>query len=638
MANRQKLEKWKKIIDKYEYVSFDIFDTLIKRNLPKPSSLFVLIQKKYEQKYNCQLQNWKEIRIEAERKARNASQNEEITLDEIYNYINLDIKKRQIIKQLEIETEIDICEKNIQIYELYEYCRKQGKKIIITSDMYLDKKVIEKILQKNDVIYEALFLSSELKKTKRTGNLFKYVLKTLKITNKQIVHIGDNKKSDYIRAKKLGISAIKIQEANQLFYYNKIDIRDNDKFEYDCLSAFINNHMDDTKDYYWRCGYETFGPLLYGYTKWLDDEFKEKKYDHIYFLSRDGYIMQKAYNLIHPDNSTKYIYASRRALLVPTIWMYKDLNEILKNMLLPREITVKAFLKKLGLKPEKYKETIEKYQYTLEQKIDIEKLQNGDIEFYKEIEEDIYKNSKKEYQNLLQYYHSIEFKGNVAIVDIGWYGNMQQALENIKKFAKLDVNIHGYYVGIVPDSKKQLINNMKGYLFEKDKEDLYLKEKFFNSIFELIFLAHHGSVKNYTDNVKNVELYQYEYENVDTDKNIQEFQNGALRFIQDYLENGIHKYITINEHIAMYSLLELGNRPKKIDIKKFGNMKFYDDDYHYINQAKSLGYYILHIKQFKHDLNVSRWKTAFLKSIFKINMPYYEILRKVRERIKDNKK
>ena len=102
--------------------------------------------------------------------------------------------------------------------------------------------------------------------------------------------------------------------------------------------------------------------------------------------------------------------------------------------------------------------------------------------------------------------------------------------------------------------------------------------------------------------------------------------------------NGIHKYITINEHIAMYSLLELGNRPKKIDIKKFGNMKFYDDDYHYINQAKSLGYYILHIKQFKPDLNVSRWKTAFLKSIFKINMPYYEILRKVRERIKDNKK
>lgn len=638
MSNKNQIENWKKIISNYEYVSFDIFDTLIKRNLPKPSSLFLIVQEKYERKYNRELQDWKSIRIEAEIKAREKSNEEEITLDDIYANINSKIENLEELKKIEVETEIELCEKNMQLYELYKFCKEQQKKIIITSDMYLDEEVIKTILQKNEFMYDMLFLSSELKKTKRTGSLFKYILENLKITNKQIVHIGDNKKSDYISAKKIGIYAILIQEENRLSYYNEKDVDSKDKFNYECLKAFINHHIDKTKGYYWKCGYETFGPLLYGYIKWLDEQFKNNNYTQIYFLARDGYIMQRAYDIIYPDNKTRYIYASRRALLVPTIWMYKDLNEIFQNMLLPKEITVRAFLKKMGLDAEKYQKVIEKYGYTLEQKISLKTLKDEKIEFYEEIKNDIYENSKKEYDNLLKYFNFVEFKGKVAIVDIGWYGNMQKALENTKKIANWNVDIDGYYVGIVPDSDKQLIYNMKGYLFEKGREELFIKKKFFNAIFELIFLAHHGSVKKYTEDTEKVELYPYEYENIDTDNNMQEFQKGALQFINDYLKSGISNYIEYNENIAMYNLLELGNRPRKIDIKSFGNIEFYDDDYCKINQAKSLLYYLFHPKQFKHDLDVSKWKTGFLKSILKINIPYFEILKKVRERVKNTKK
>ena len=54
--------------------------------------------------------------------------------------------------------------------------------------------------------------------------------------------------------------------------------------------------------------------------------------------------------------------------------------------------------------------------------------------------------------NLLRYYKSIGFKEDVAIIDIGWYGNMQNALEKIKEIEKLNVNIDGYYVGLIPNT------------------------------------------------------------------------------------------------------------------------------------------------------------------------------------------
>lgn len=631
MDKNKSLENIKHKIDKYEYISFDIFDTLIKRNLPSPSSLFIIVKNKYENKFETHLNDWKNIRIDAEKRARKISTNEEITLNEIYNnisYSRIDLKQ---MKEIEIETEIELSQINKNIYSLYEYCKNQNKKIIITSDMYLPKTVIEKILHKNNIVYDYLFLSSEIMKTKQSGNIYKEILKTLDIKPEQMLHIGDNKTSDFLRPKKIGINSVLIKNYNNLNFKNYKDIEDNNKFSYDCLEEFINNNIDSSKDYYFRAGYETFGPLLYGYSNWLDKQFKAKKYNHIYFLSRDGYIMQKAYNIICPNNESKYIYASRRALIVPTIWMYKSLQEISNNVSFSNKLTVKEFLKKLGLDSDNYIDVISKYNYNLNQYITLDDIKNNNIEFYKDLKNEIYNNSRKEYEQLLSYFKSIDFNENVAIVDIGWYGNMQNALESISKIANWNVNIYGYYVGIIPKSDKQQKYNMKGFLFEKGKEKLFLKEKFFNSIFELIFLAHHGSVKKYCDMCEKVELYSYEYQDSDTNNDIKRFQDGALKFIKDFYNSTLSKYIEINEDISINNLLRLGNRPSKEDIDNFGNMMFYDDIFLKINNSKSLGYYTLHLKEFINDFELSIWKIGFLKSVFKINIPYFEILTKLRD-------
>ena len=622
-------------IRNYEYISFDIFDTLIKRNLPEPKSLFRLVELKYNEKFNAKIKEWESIRVDAERLARQKCKKEEITLEEIYNniqYKDIDIAE---MKKLEIETELELCVRNKRIEKIYQYCIEKKKKIIIISDMYLDENIVKEILKINKIQYDYIYVSSKYRITKNSGNLFKYVLKEQKIKKEQIIHIGDNIKSDYEIPKKLGINAIKISEDNYLSYCNKKDVLKEDKFKYRCLNSFINNNIDVNQNYYWKFGYENLGPLLYGYVKWLEENFEKQNYDNIYFLSRDGYIMQKAFEKINKDIKSKYIYASRRALTVPTICLYDNLQEILENMLIPKEITVRAFLKKMGLIPEKYEKVLEKYNLNLNSIMLLKNINKDGIIFYNDIKKDIIKNSEQENKNLERYYRANDFKGKVAIVDIGWYGNMQLALEKVMKANKNDVDITGYYIGIVPNSEKQDKLKMNGYLFDRSRPELYLKKKFFNAIFELIFLAPHGSAKRYTENSKDVELYEYEYNNTDTYSKIQNIQKGAIQFIEEYKKSNISKYKLINERVVSYSIIEFGNRPRKLDINNFGNIIFYDDDYRKINNAKSGIHYIFHPKEFRRDFELSIWKTAFLKTIFKSSkIPYYEILEKIRERLK----
>ena len=71
-------------IDRYDVVSFDIFDTLIKRNLKCPEDIFDLVEQHYNLKHSHPIENFKSNRIIAEQIARKSCLKEEVTLKEIY--------------------------------------------------------------------------------------------------------------------------------------------------------------------------------------------------------------------------------------------------------------------------------------------------------------------------------------------------------------------------------------------------------------------------------------------------------------------------------------------------------------------------------------------------------------------------
>lgn len=130
------------LIDKHKIISFDVFDTLICRDVNNYKIVFEVIEKKLIKKYGDLFVGFAEKRIDAERKTRELI-NREVTLDEIY--ANLNYTNNDIIKKIEEETEIGLTSPNPVIIPIYNYCVKNNKTVVVTSDMYLSEDIIRRI-------------------------------------------------------------------------------------------------------------------------------------------------------------------------------------------------------------------------------------------------------------------------------------------------------------------------------------------------------------------------------------------------------------------------------------------------------------------------------------------------------------
>ena len=618
-----------KQILKYRYISFDIFDTIIKRNVKNPKDVFLIVEKKYEMLYGDNVCNYYKNRIIAEIEANKICKENEITINDIYNvlekYYSKDVCNK--LKEIEKNTEINICVPNKPIIDIYNEVLNKNKNLLITSDMYLDENTIKSILNKCGIVgYKKIYLSSSLKKRKIDGTLFNYICNDLKIKKSELIHIGDNILSDFIIPKIKGIGAIHIKNKKNNLFYNK-NVKKKYVKEYNNLENFISNSIDVNKNYYYKMGYETFGPILYGVVDFINDKVLDK--NNMFFLSRDGYIIKKAFKIINPSINTHYFYASRRALIVPTLWKCSTFKEMINKLYIGDYIKVGNILQKLGIEPNQCNSILQKYKLNLDDNIKFEDIFKEDFQYiFQEMIPIIHENSKKEYQVLTKYIEQEGFSGNVSIFDIGWNGNMQKALADITSSITQNIDINGYYVGVVPESKNIGKINMKGFLFENtSNRDIYVCEKVINPIFESMFLAPHGSVKKYKLENEKVEPLFYDYEFKDCiEKNAYEdIQSGALQFINDFINSDIKYIIDFNAYTSFYNMMKFAYKPNKIDVEAFGNFKFFDDEKIYIAKPKKIKYYIMHPKDFYNDLYNSGWKIGFLKRMTKINFFYKQI-------------
>ena len=437
-------KKIMKLIDKYQYISFDIFDTLIKRNVKAPNDIFELVSIEYEKKYQTEIKDFKKKRILAEKNARKSSIDGEPDIDDIYEKINLEPNiNKEILKDIEKKIEIELCQQNKDFYDIYRYALKKNKKIIITSDMYLKRDTIEKILENAQITkYEKIFLSSEIKLNKHNAKIYSYITKNLNIKPSKILHIGDSKRGDFIQPYSRHIRSILIpKKINKISYYNKCDLEKRELLNYDILQSFINNNLDIKQDRCYNIGYEVLGPVLYGYSKWLLSELKKNKLKKVFFLSREGNLLKRAFDIVNDTNEIKsnYIYVSRRSVrpaLLQNINNIDDLKHIIK---IKDTTNVKKFLKDMGLNEEKEIKIFQKYNYELNTKIkDISEIN----EIFDCLKNKIKSNAEFETKNILGYLSQNKFLGNIAICDVGWAGSMQKSLNIVLE----NCNITGFYI------------------------------------------------------------------------------------------------------------------------------------------------------------------------------------------------
>lgn len=645
-------EKLLKRIENFEYISFDIFDTLIKRNVPEPQDVFRLVQLRFEKNTGNKLEGFRENRVQAERKARKLAKKEEVSLDEIYECMTqyaTDI--RDELKMLECKVELDVCCVNLEMMPVYQWSLENRKTIILISDMYLPEKVIEEILHKNQINgYEKLYLSSTSGLIKKTGALYELVLNDLHIANNQLIHIGDTWENDYHMARDKGINAVIIpRHIKRITRDSNKGIVDKDRFSYNCIKSFINNHVPKEGSLYLRFGYEAFGILLYGFSRWILESLRQKGIQEVFFLSRDGYILKQAFDILNRDQaiSSHYLYVSRRSLHVPRIWMAPDLQDVVKNFSFASVLTVSAFLDNIGLNAEEYLDVLNQYGLnkhdTFKQNEILTNIRI--VKLYEALKDTVIEKSKQEYMLLVQYLKQNSFCGTVAVVDIGWQGSMQRSLMKLAESGELSVDIHGYYIGVAPEAREytnEIPMSMAGYVFDcNSSSNDYDMGKPFIGLFESFFLAQEGSTKQYKYNDCDAKvvpvLYDYEYSAgdklaIEEVEKIKEIQTGALSFIKDITNYTELQLLSVEPKTAFGGIFHTGTYPQKQDLEMFAGFRFFDGDINHLAKPKSLIYYCQHPKSLIKDFYFSRWKIGFMKKLLKIPLSYnkiYWLLKKI---------
>lgn len=314
----------KKKVDKAGVVSFDIFDTLVRRDVLEPEQVHRETEFRFAQSHKKCPANYVDCRLAAERAARKQAEGNEVTLKEIFlNVSGCSKKEQEELFCTEQEVEFDVCCADPTNRLLYQHAQRLKKHIVITSDMYLPEQTVKAILKKCGYEgYEKLYLSSSYGVTKRSGKLFAQIRNDYPELRGRMLHIGDSLVSDYLIARWNGLDSILTDRyANHLRYWRRPQESKESNEGY--LYAFLNKRASapENQEEPSRIGYEVIGPLLFGFCQWLHGKIQEDKIEKLFFLSREGELLKKAYSTIYPEDRLPkdYLQVSRRALLIPQI-------------------------------------------------------------------------------------------------------------------------------------------------------------------------------------------------------------------------------------------------------------------------------------------------------------------------------
>ena len=623
----------------YNYISFDVFDTLIYRTVPKTNDQLKLIPYIASKVYGINLRSsFVNERIQIERIVRNSNNGREITIDQIYSKIpDIDSIKDLLIK-IECDIEVENCVGNKIMIDILTKCQELGKKIVITTDMYLPRIVFERILNKIGVRYDYLFISSEEGETKRTGKLFPIVLGKLGIKASQLLHIGDDPNNDIYQARRNGINAIeRIESTNMTLPYLKFSNKNNpinDHLYYFLKRGFRN---PDRSELTYKVGYTVVGPFLWDFCKWLHRMKSELHLDRLLFVAREGFLIKKCYNCMYPDETylTDYIKLNKNLLRLPMLSQGDNKqnlfnlipsrqtftwSDIFRYLLIPDENQAKNVIKAKNpnvnfCKSIRRLELLSgKYDIELDSLIDVQQI-----------------NIKNQECLLFEYLKKCGLmKGRVGLVNNSINGSVQNLLQRYLRRKNIETNIFGLQFSKNKICKERLGSHCRAWITEND-ENRFLESRLMSTnslVLEHLMFEPSGTAicfeRDMDGNViTKCEEARKEKENF---TEIRRIHDATLQFVKDYSNNLQFMKSMDGYHIFMNFLLH----PQKEDAELICNL--WDDDIEGERYISDLNLPIKLKYIFAHNLspNISWWEGYYaakgvpflFKCIFEFRLKY----------------
>ena len=601
--DEKKKVQLKNLIDAARVVSFDIFDTLLFRKTNTPETVFDLVGKHFG------IHGFRKLRMdeqnEASRRAYAQFRYPHADMDQIYEVLSehteIPVDWNEV-KAYEIQMEKDALVPNLELLEIFRYAKDRGKRVVITSDMYLLADTLAQILEEKGFTgFDCLYCSADEHKAKFNRDLFEHVAQRENVPYGDILHIGDKARDDGEFPAAYGMQTFVYERAVDLDKIKNAGSADVDK-------GLCKILCDPDKGFWYNLGVEVGGPLYMGLYRYIRD-FAARENKKIYFLARDGYNLYHLFRRLGHEN-VEYLHTSRRALLLAGI---TEMNARDIETLPPYTFgqTAGEILDYLGIDRQKILHLQETGLESFDSVIRTEEDRQAFRQLYT-LDRDVFlERCRMERENALAYFNSIGFLENDAICfDCGWQGSSQELIEQFKNRVGSTAKHHFIYFGIKNGEKSR--RQLRGmhydtYLFDFYKNFALQADLNQNVVlYELFFSAPHESVYCYGENGTVIlEDGQGDQEKGHILQGICDFICMGLPFVDKY-------DVEYSPELAVGHLKRLIHLPTEEEAVTIGNLQNVDGFARQQGQEKHIAYVTR--QQLEENPNIEiYWPAGLLK-------------------------
>lgn len=380
----------------------------------------------------------------------------------------------------------------------------------------------------------------------------------------------------------------------------------------------MDNAADEAWNDYYRYGFEVLGPLLFGFGVWLSNKVREADIKTLFFMSRDGFLIKKVFEIIHEGAvNCKYLCVSRRSLGISLISGEDGLHTLIRLNAPGKKWNCKMLCYRLGyeykkgLKIWKSLGLSEKSSFRGCDILNQEKV----ILFYKMIEKEVTSNANSQRKLLMSYFEQEGLTENAVIVDTG--GNCTSQKYMSKLFGSN--MIQGYYLW-----KRASANDMLAENFPIEERELDFGNM---AIVEYFLTSHEGTILEYFDDGQSIQAKRRQYEHDKEDiQIIDEVQKGVLYFAN--LFRFSYGNDTLPPNVYKNNILAVSQTPSLRVAGLLGELSAYNDEAtEKLASVKQWRHYVLHPNELYYDFSKAGWKTGFIKRAIKLPLNYSLILR-----------
>ena len=453
--------------------SFDIFDTALTRAFDSPADVFAEVEARLVRQHGRRARGFAHAREDAEREARKSQdgRREDITHDDVYRAAPACLPgftAWEEAKRVELEVEGECLAAVPDVLELTRRLGAEGIPFIFVSDMYLPGVALEGWLTRAGYTgWRRLFVSSEIGKTKGSGAVWEVVKREFP---GKILHIGDDGWSDVERPRALGLET--------MHYTRARSARRTGARLTPAVTPFsrLQRHEELTRrrrveakpppaSEAWKSLGRTLGGTVLGaFVRWLGARAQAHGIKRLYFCARDGYLLQRAWDTSRLGESlgieSRYLYVSRAVLNIaggrrsssPT-----RLDDALVELLATTngKTTARLALQRAGLEGvTDLCAAAGRALGSLDRPIADERGVMAFREVIRAHAAPIYAALEGHADRTLRYLRQegLEAPGPRALVDMGWHGTMQRAVNELVRGPAEPVL--GFYYGLWPGASR----------------------------------------------------------------------------------------------------------------------------------------------------------------------------------------